>query len=566
MILPYDFRLDSGKDKIYGILDVTIGVLLEFVAQDKGDNITVIFDCCYSGSGTRKIGSNRRSRGIKVPEEIPDDLDKDILKGSRAAEIHPEFLYRGLQSHVLIAACNENEKAMEEDGRGVFTVALIDTLAAAGAAKLTYSDLLLRLPHLPQQTPQCEGVNKRRLLFDGKARDMGVSFFKVHVEGSLYTLDAGAAHGVTDGAEFTLYERPDDYYAGKSLGVLITQKVDIFSSVLVLPRQIQLVGRLLGNSLVLTGDVFALQTRVGIEEDIRLHVAELSLLPGVVKDLEAEIRRPGPSRRRFVLVERKFAQLSINLSGDWVIFEILNPFVIKCGLVRMPYRTIPERIPSIIQAAAHFEWHLRRTPAESSDFEQLVRLEFTEVVKERQTIKVKGPNLNVDGKVEITVGDSKYGMKLINDSKTQLYPYLFFFDCSDLTIETYYDSPTAEEAAGKAPLQPGGFITIGYGTGGWAPWKYSLRKSEILKPREIMQDGQEVDVGFLKLFLSTKPLDLSCMEQESPFLPPYAIDYRGGSRHQFESIGLWDTKVITVVQQRGPTGGIEELPDVPEVA
>ena len=48
---------------------------------------------------------------------------------------------------------------------------------------------------------------------------------------------------------------------------------------------------------------------------------------------------------------------------------------------------------------------------------------------------------------------------------------------------------------------------MGYGDGGWVPQTFFVR------------EGQKVDVGILKLFLSKKQVDLSHIAQSSPFVP-----------------------------------------------
>ncbi|KAF8150581.1 peptidase C14, caspase domain-containing protein, partial [Crassisporium funariophilum] len=53
LILPSDYNMSTPRGAVFGIPDRTIGVLLERLAAAKGDNITVILDCCFSGSGTR---------------------------------------------------------------------------------------------------------------------------------------------------------------------------------------------------------------------------------------------------------------------------------------------------------------------------------------------------------------------------------------------------------------------------------------------------------------------------------------------------------------------------------
>ncbi|KAF8596662.1 hypothetical protein BDV93DRAFT_454444, partial [Ceratobasidium sp. AG-I] len=51
MILPYD--ASWSYNFVHGIPDRTLGALISELHQAKGDNITVILDSCFSGSGTR---------------------------------------------------------------------------------------------------------------------------------------------------------------------------------------------------------------------------------------------------------------------------------------------------------------------------------------------------------------------------------------------------------------------------------------------------------------------------------------------------------------------------------
>ncbi|KAF8956651.1 peptidase C14, caspase domain-containing protein, partial [Flammula alnicola] len=48
-ICPCDYK----KVDVHPIPDRTIGAFLDLICKNKGNNITVIFDCCYSASGTR---------------------------------------------------------------------------------------------------------------------------------------------------------------------------------------------------------------------------------------------------------------------------------------------------------------------------------------------------------------------------------------------------------------------------------------------------------------------------------------------------------------------------------
>jgi hypothetical protein len=84
-----------------------------------------------------------------MPVKIPPNLDEDIWGGTRGNAITPGFLKCGLRSHVLLSACGAEEEAKENLGRGYFTKNLLDTLQVVGADKVTYVDLVQRIPCLP---------------------------------------------------------------------------------------------------------------------------------------------------------------------------------------------------------------------------------------------------------------------------------------------------------------------------------------------------------------------------------------------------------------------------------
>ena len=81
-----------------------------------------------------------------------------------------------------------------------------------------------------------------------------------------------------------------------------------------------------------------------------------------------------------------------------------------------------------------------------------------------------------------------------------------------------------------------GSLTIGYGSGGTVPFVY------------FMRDGQDVDVGFLKLFLTTEPVDYSNIPQNSPF----NVNDRAHATYKPKPLLIWDTLLVAVVQRRVP--------------
>lgn len=80
-----------------------------------------------------------------------------------------------------------------------------------------------------------------------------------------------------------------------------------------------------------------------------------------------------------------------------------------------------------------------------------------------------------------------------------------------------------------------GELTIGHGAGAEQPYTFFL------------QAGQDLDVGFIKLFISTEPVDLSDIEQRSPFTMQTARD-KGQAKNP--PAPVWDTATIAVVQRK----------------
>lgn len=165
MLLPHDFELRGSQNaQRQGIFDITLSHILADIATKKSDNIviaplldlgiyflttaqTVILDCCHSGSATRQNPSDSllAIRGLELPSNytIPEDIFAgEIQTRSRAAET-------GMNSHILLAACQRKQVAYESHGHGFFTRALLTLLRQEGIYTLTYSDVITRIPHLP---------------------------------------------------------------------------------------------------------------------------------------------------------------------------------------------------------------------------------------------------------------------------------------------------------------------------------------------------------------------------------------------------------------------------------
>ncbi len=262
---------DSRLPGIYDLKDWELGELLDELAQ-YSDNITVILDCCHAGSGTRsesKVVVNTRSCFPDLREQLttrplptattsrlsPTDgaeAARRLTRSTIASGQRAPHWARGRSTHVLLAACRDQEKAHEyipapSTGdrqpigqstalrrHGALTHYLIPLLAQLDTKHLpTYRELYEQLRQqvagVYPQTPQCEG-DWGRLLFGGVRPDrdlwlMVLDIAQEQLAGTVqnrFWINAGLAHGLAVGTRLHAYQpnaRTLDE-AGDLLGIL----------------------------------------------------------------------------------------------------------------------------------------------------------------------------------------------------------------------------------------------------------------------------------------------------------------------------------------------------------
>lgn len=212
---------DSRMPGIYDIPDKTIAALLDQLAAAKsqadapGDNITVILDCCHSGSGTRAVNDPHTALTRTAPPDDrtpPADLDAAIRASGATRSIVPTQSGWAI-THLLLAGCLDYEESYEHvtaEGahHGALTYFTLDYLKNP-PSNAAYGDLYAWVkPQVsklyPKQTPQCEG-NRKRALFGGAIIESD-PFIPVRSEGAGVRLEAGLVHGVREGAELAIYK------------------------------------------------------------------------------------------------------------------------------------------------------------------------------------------------------------------------------------------------------------------------------------------------------------------------------------------------------------------------
>ena len=107
-------------------------------------------------------------------------------------------------------------------------------------------------------------------------------------------------------------------------------------------------------------------------------------------------------------------------------------------------------------------------------------------------------------------------------------------------LASYYEPPTARGIV-DPPLKGHQSLPVGYGDFEFLPAGYG---ESVTIPRTFfLREGQDVEVGILKLFLTREQVDFSNIIQSSPF------DYIYTTKVDLP-VRLWDSILIPVVQRR----------------
>ena len=234
-------------------------------------------------------------------------------------------------------------------------------------------------------------------------------------------IDAGEAAGITVDAEFKVYQYED---SGSYLGTVVARELSAFSTTLYAkePR------------FALEQDGVAFKSRAGAEERVRIHVADDSL-----KDL---VKKMDPNQIQMVEQDQE-AEFGMALEDGKVVFNIYDSDVTKHGLTRMPHSLEPtlDAISPVISAAAHFYWHLRRTPPQTGrGLAEYVEFEVNELGKDfHKELKnfykpIASSGALKDGEDFNLNTEKLYGWTISNKLGLPLYPALFYFDASDWSI------------------------------------------------------------------------------------------------------------------------------------
>lgn len=391
------------------------------------------------------------------------------------------FAYSGLRSHVLLAACQPDELAHEhrpasarsggEDSRGLFTLHLLHCLREALKEKnmLTYASLARGLyghelrdrqdnpGPLRKQRPHCEGANQNRLLFT-TTPSPNSDTFTLKYDGNKRRLyvEAGTLYGVQYGTKFTC-PSPDKGPLGYILLSVTTAKP-------------------LSSTLDAEGSSVNLASLHGLQATVVAWNSEDACLK--VYGLDHLPKPEGGGQFSFVMREtssdadiscakksidqtRSPKQTAHNPRG----YDITrnDPLISHFGPRTLSIDFKPDA--GFLSHIAKFNFHLYRSHQSpdvarqlkiTTQLHRLKEVENPVIGKEfilaeqnedllgdaRATVHILKGNTETSRKLgtneikEAVIADMKpyYGLTLINNSKYDLFPYVFYFDPRDYSI------------------------------------------------------------------------------------------------------------------------------------
>ncbi|TDL21760.1 hypothetical protein BD410DRAFT_771363 [Rickenella mellea] len=551
MICPVDIGSTpgEGETEISGIPDRMVGLWLNDLSKEKGNNITLIMDCCHSASASRdpKDTGFVPRRILNPPAIIPKDWH--ICSHSRGAAVASGFGGQNQESHILLAACGRGEQAWEnpKTKRGLFTTALLKTLSESDLRNLTYNSLFrkINIPVSPPQTPHCYGQYIGRRLFDRRATGADPSFISGYKrDDGTIILDAGGSHGIQSSSKYSIYRNDiPSSLSNNYLGFLVVHSITPTTSILGPTKDT--------TSFDIPSRFFAKDTWNGTREPALVYCDDRERLESILRKASEWEDIPRPEALGIVLVDdAKFANIRVSFEENQVVFcrkEGIEAAFVGSRLPRTTQVDNADGVLAVLKASAKFNFHLNTTNISAHSISddklkmELHRLDGQWSDEYKWVVTPTGPNLINNNQVDMVVDPNAiFGVTLHNHTDSPLYPYLFYFDGSDFGIQGWYVSPIGmgggRDKNLDAPLLPKSKFTIGYGDGGALPWAFHL------------PHGENKDIGFLKLYVTNSPTDFSIVLQDSPFDEVNSRQYFNPTS-AIPSDGCY-TKTVTIFQRR----------------
>ncbi|KAK0221406.1 caspase domain-containing protein [Armillaria fumosa] len=554
MLCPADINApDTNGRVIEGIPDRTIGQLLLDLSKAKGNNITLILDCCYAAGMTRGHSkSESRARNFESIQHLSLTCDEQIYARTTSSKDSNivGFSNSFFRSHVLLAACKHDQIAREKNMEGIFTKALLKALKDLSLRDPppTYLSLMECLTDMPpDQAPQLDGKYVRRRLFDCWLEPVSNSMIPCHQGNgehwpSSLILHAGLLHGIEKNSTFEIFESEAPLKMKAPVAILKVIEVENAASRLMLTSS--------------NSDTFIVNTRQP------LWYARLRNTSGHLKiycnnrDVLAWISTDSVESRLTVPIISVStpgeADLCLTVKDKTIFFDRgkrINEF--SSCFPRYPSCPVHARADTrdFINRYAHFTSHLAaRSPVPVTDFVTIKMIRRSDTW-ERDSEVVLTPARN-GAHTEVVVDTSIpfperacYGFTISNRRGVELYINLLYLDAAKSEIDAWYSSQKGQSERSVDPClgkELNSKLTLGHGRSAMQPLVFGV------------PDGQDEDVCFIKIFVSTKAVDIGPIEQlETPRADGKMRSAMLVPEKPVAPSGLeWASELITVISKR----------------
>jgi hypothetical protein len=261
------------------------------------------------------------------------------------------------------------------------------------------------------------------------------TYFNVTLQQKQIILDAGGVTGVTEGAESVAHSSTDSLFESP-LGIL---KLDPFSTLSKVP--------LGASKFILSEPSVALRTKMGRKEDPRLYIPADDAFRPCHEALRSLMDREQDLESINLVEKPEDADFELAMENETVVFLFRDQRVTQYGHTRLfeGVESTTEELAPVLKAAAYFYWKLNRMK-NNPLMNNGVRIELYKLLPRIHgaggDLSPTGPNLYDGTVMEIVANENiSYGFKLTNGTAYDLYPSVFYFDLSDLSIGKYCDSP-----------------------------------------------------------------------------------------------------------------------------
>jgi hypothetical protein len=263
--------------------------------------------------------------------------------------------------------------------------------------------------------------------------------FNVSLQQKKIIPEAGVVAGVSGGAMFVVKHSTDSLFE-KPLGVLIVDKLKPFSTILAKHRP----G---ASNFILSEPSVARWAKTGRKEDLRLYIPPDSTFRPCHEALRSLMDCEQNLESIYLVEKPEDADFELVMENEKVVFLFRDQRVTQHGHTRLfeGVESTTEELAPIFKAAAYFYWKLNRTN-NNHLMNSGVQIELYKLILPRiqrsdsagGDLTPTGPNLYDDTVMEMVADENlPYGFKLTNNTAYDLYPNVYYFDLSDLSIGKY---------------------------------------------------------------------------------------------------------------------------------